>query len=321
MEDAEPRLLDLLRAELRKRHYSLSTERTYVHWVVRFVHFCGLRHPRDLGGPEVEAFLSHLAVDRNVAASTQNQALAAVLFLYRDVLGIELPWLDEVTRAKKPKRLPVVLSRVEVESLFSQLPADQALPARLLYGSGLRLMECLRLRVKDLDFERQELMVRDGKGGKDRMTMIPRSLLSPLRRQLEEARALFSADRLADVAGVYLPGALATKYPNAPIQWPWFWVFPAARLSVDPRSGLERRHHDVAARLQRAVRVAAGRAGLVKPATPHTLRHSFATHLLQGGYDIRTVQELLGHADVSTTMIYTHVLNRGGRGVISPLDL
>mgnify|MGYP000147353676 CR=1 FL=1 len=317
----EPRLLEQVVNRSRRLGYSRRTELTYCQWIRRFILFNGRRHPRDMGAPELEAFLSQLATHGRVAASTQNQALAAVLFLYREVLGLELPWLEGVQRAQRPKRLPVVLNRQEVDLLLSHLDGVHAHMARLLYGSGLRLMECMRLRVKDLDFQRLEVLVRDGKGGKDRVTTLPRSLRPALRRQLARAREIYLADRVAGRAGVWLPGALDRKYMNAAREWAWFWVFPAERLSVDPEAGVERRHHWHEKSLQRAVRVAARRAGLAKPATPHSLRHSFATHLLQGGYDIRTVQELLGHADVATTMIYTHVLNRGGRGVVSPLDI
>jgi integron integrase len=253
-------------------------------------------------------------------SATQQQALSAVLFLYRHVLEIELPWLDDLVRPKKPARLPTVLNADEVSRLLDSFRPEHALMARLLYGTGMRLMECLRLRVKDVDFVRSEILVRDGKGGKDRVTMLPRSLSSPLREQLRRARSLFEADRAAARPGVFLPHALERKYPNAGESWPWFWVFPADGLSIDPRSGIERRHHAHEKALQRAMKQAAARAGICKPVSVHTLRHSFATHLLDGGYDIRTVQELLGHSDVKTTMIYTHVLNRGGRGVVSPLD-
>lgn len=314
------KLLDQVRAAIRVRHYSIRTEQAYVHWIARFIRFSGMRHPRDMGARDVTAFLSALATESDVAAATQHQALSAVLFLYRHVLEIELPWLDDLVRPKKPARLPTVLNTDEVSCLLDSFCPEHALMARLLYGTGMRLMECLRLRVKDVDFTRSEILVRDGKGGKDRVTMLPRSLSGPLREQLRRARALFEADRAAVSPGVFLPHALERKYPNAGESWPWFWVFPADGLSIDPRSGIERRHHAHEKSLQRAMKRAAARAGLCKPVSVHTLRHSFATHLLEGGYDIRTVQELLGHSDVSTTMIYTHVLNRGGRGVVSPLD-
>lgn len=319
--DVSPsRLLDQVRAAIRVRHYSLRTEQAYVHWVVRFIRHCGMRHPRELGAREVFAYLSYLASERDVAAATQQQALSALLFLYKQVLEIELPWLDDLVRPKKPARLPTVLHVDEVARLLDAIRPEHALMGRLLYGTGMRLMECLRLRIKDVDFLRREILVRDGKGAKDRVTVLPLSLIEPLQRQLKVARVLFERDRDAGLPGVYLPHALERKYPDAGASWGWFWVFPAAGLSVDPRSGIERRHHAHEKALQRAMKLAAGLAGLSKPVSVHTLRHSFATHLLESGYDIRTVQELLGHSDVSTTMIYTHVLNRGGRGVVSPLD-
>jgi integron integrase len=307
---------------MRAKHYSLRTEQSYLHWIKRFILFHGKRHPRDMGAPEVEAFLTALAVESKVAAATQNLALAAVLFLYREILGVDLPWLDGVTRAKKPERLPVVLGMSEVQCLLQNLGDDRpsALLVRLLYGTGLRLMEGLRLRVQDFDLERKQLSVRHGKGGKDRVTVLPQSLLLPLRQHLDERRQLFDRDVLSGVGSVYLPGALARKYPNAAREWIWQYVFVAAGLSADPESGEIRRHHLDESVIQKLVRRAAQKAGITRPVSPHVLRHSFATHLLESGYDIRTVQELLGHSDVSTTMIYTHVLNRGGRGVISPLD-
>lgn len=313
-------LLDRVREAIRYKHYSIRTERAYVEWVRRFVLYHGRRHPREMGGEEVRAFLGHLAGTLKVAASTHQQALSALLFLYREVLGAELPWLDDLARPKKPKRMPVVLSHGEVERLLAGLEGTHALMARLLYGSGMRLMECVRLRVKDLDFERGEILVREGKGAKDRVTMLPASLAPALRAHLARVRNLWERDREAGREGVYLPEALARKYPSAPREWGWFWGFPAREPAVDPRTGIERRHHAHEQALQRAIKRSLAEAGIAKPATTHTLRHSFATHLLQGGYDIRTVQELLGHSDVSTTMIYTHVLNRGGRGVVSPLD-
>ena len=315
-----PRLLDQVRDRVRVKHYSIRTEQAYVEWIRRFVIFAGMRHPRDLGRAEVEAFLTHLAVAGRVSASTQNQAKSALLFLYKEVLGAELPWLDGIESAKRPARLPVVLTPAEVEAVLALVAGTPGLILRLLYGTGMRIMECLRLRVKDVDFARREILVRDGKGAKDRVTVLPERLGVPLREHLVRVRALHHADLAAGVAGVYLPFALARKYPNADREWAWQYVFPSGRLSVDPRSGVERRHHAHEAAVQRAMRQALRDAGISKPATPHTLRHSFATHLLDAGYDIRTVQELLGHADVSTTMVYTHVLNRGGRGVASPLD-
>ncbi|MGD9787956.1 MAG: integron integrase [Sulfuricellaceae bacterium] len=316
-----PRLLDRVRERLRFRHYSLRTEQAYVQWIKRYVLFHGKRHPAELGAKEVTAFLSHLAVEGNVASATQNQALAALLFLYRQVLEMDLPWLKDIERPRKPKRLPAVLNKGEINRLFSRLEGTHGLMARLLYGTGMRLMECARLRVKDVDFERREILVREGKGAKDRVTMLPASLVEPLQEHLRRVRGLHEADRAAGVAGVYLPDALERKYPRGGEEWGWFWVFPARALSTDPRSGLRRRHHVHEQALQRAIKKALGEAGIAKPASTHTLRHSFATHLLQAGYDIRTVQELLGHKDVQTTMIYTHVLNKGGRGVTSPLDM
>jgi integron integrase len=319
-ESQPPRLLEQVRTRIRVKHYSLRTEEQYVGWIRRFILFHGKRHPAQMGAAEVEGFLSHLAVEGSVAASTQNQAKAALLFLYREVLGQELPWLDGVTSAKKPVRLPVVLTRDEVRALLGRMSGRPWLLASLLYGSGLRVMEAVRLRVKDVDLSRGEVLVRDGKGGKDRITMLPGQLVEPMRNALALAARRHDADLAAGHGEVHLPLALARKYPAAARDWGWQYVFPAAELSVDPRSGKVRRHHLHEQAVQRAVKAAVRAAGIAKPATPHTLRHSFATHLLEAGYDIRTVQELLGHADVSTTMIYTHVLNRGGRGVLSPLD-
>lgn len=315
-----PRLLDQVRQQVRVKHYSIRTETAYVDWIRRFVLFHGKRHPREMGAPEVEAFLTHLAVQRNVAASTQNQALAAILFLYREVLEVELPWLEGVTRAKKPQRLPTVLSRQEVDAVLARMTGTPSLVARLLYGTGMRLMEALRLRVKDLDLVRKEVIVRDGKGGKDRVTVLPASLVAELKEHLKERRHLFELDAAADRADVWLPHALAEKCPNAGREWGWQYVFVSRHFSTDPRSHQLRRHHLDESVIQRKLRAAAIAVAIIRPVSPHVLRHSFATHLLESGYDIRTVQELLGHADVSTTMIYTHVLNRGGRGVVSPLD-
>jgi integron integrase len=317
-----PKLLDQVRDRIRVKHYSIRTEGLYVHWVKRFILFHGKRHPLEMGAAEVEAFLTHLAVQGHVAASTQNQALSALLFLYKEVLAVDLPWLDNVVRAKRPQRLPVVLTRTEVREVLVRMKGVYALMANLLYGTGMRLMECVRLRIKDVDFERGEIVVRDGKGGKDRVTMLPSTVVAALQAHLAQRRALFEDDTRKGRAVVFLPYALARKYPNAPTEWCWQYIFVAGRYSVDPRepeSG-ERRHHVDEKLLQRAMKKAVLAAGITKPATPHTLRHSFATHLLESGYDIRTVQELLGHSDVSTTMIYTHVLNKGGRGVSSPLD-
>lgn len=315
-----PKLLDQVRDRLRLKHYSIRTETQYLQWIRRFILFHDKRHPKEMGAQEVEAFLTHLAVEGSVAASTQNQALSALLFLYREVLAINLPWLDGVVRAKQPQRLPVVLTPQEVAGVLERMNGLHGMMARLLYGTGMRLMECVRLRVKDVDFERAEILVRDGKGAKDRVTMLPQSLILPLQEHLRWRRQLFVDDKAKGKAAVYMPDALDRKYPNAAVDWAWQYVFPAAGYSIDPRSGAERRHHLDEKTLQRAVKKAVQASGLSKPATPHTFRHSFATHLLQSGYDIRTVQELLGHADVATTMIYTHVLNKGGRGVASPLD-
>ena len=320
-EPGEPRLLDQVRELIRIRHYSIRTEQAYLQWIRRFILFNGKRHPREMGGPEVTAFLSHLAIGRNVAASTQNQALNAILFLYRDVLKIALPWLDEVQRAKKPQHLPVVFTRAEVKALLARLEGTSWLMASIIYGGGLRLLECLRLRVKDIDFEYGQILIRDAKGQKDRVTILPRALMDPLRTHLARVHELHEADIRVGFGRVYLPNALEQKYPNANLEWPWQYIFPASRHSIDPRSGERRRHHAPEDALQRAVKMAVRGAGILKPGSVHTLRHSFATHLLESGYDIRTVQELLGHADVKTTMIYTHVLNRGGRGVVSPLDV
>ena len=313
-------LLEALRERIRLRHYSLRTERTYAEWVKRFIRFHGRRHPRELGAEHVVAFLSSLANEGRVAASTQNQALAAILFLYREVLGLQLEALEGIARARRPKRLPSVLTHDEVRSVLDRMDGVHALMARLMYGTGMRVNECLSLRVKDVELVRGEIIVRHGKGGKDRVTMLPRALVEPMRGQLDRSRAVFESDRRAGVPGVELPFAYGRKNPGAGRTWPWHWVFPQDALSIDPRSGLRRRHHAYDQTLQRALRRAAWKAGIEKPVSTHTLRHSFATHLMDAGYDIRTVQELLGHKDVSTTMIYTHVLNRGGRGVVSPLD-
>ena len=313
-------VLQALRDRIRFRHYSLRTERAYLDWARRFIAFHGRRHPREMGAAEVTAFLASLANEGRVAASTQNQAQAAILFLYKETLGIELPWLDGVPRAKRSPKLPTVLTRAEISRLLEQMSGVEGLIARMQYGTGVRLMECLRLRVKDVELERREIVVREGKGGKDRMTMLPASLVDPLRRHLQVVREIYDRDRANGVPGVELPYALERKNPSAATSWPWMWVFPQRALSVDPRSGIRRRHHAFDQGVQRAVRLAAYRARIPKPVSTHTLRHSFATHLMEAGYDIRTVQELLGHKDVSTTMIYTHVLNRGGRGVVSPLD-
>jgi integron integrase len=315
-----PKLLDQVRAKIRLKHYSIRTEQAYADWIRRFILHFDKRHPSELGPSEVEQFLTYLAVEGRVAASTQNQAKSALLFLYREVLALDLPWLGDVEKAKAPKRLPVVLTPGEVHTILRELSGVHWLIGSLLYGTGMRLLECLRLRVKDIDFERKEILIRDGKGFKDRVTMLPNALVAHLQAQLQAARRLHEKDLEAGFGSIYLPYALAEKYPGRDKDWGWQYVFPSASRSVDPRSGIERRHHMQDQAIQRAIRAAVRKAGLVKPASPHTLRHSFATHLLEGGYDIRTVQELLGHSDVSTTMIYTHVLNKGGRGVVSPLD-
>lgn len=315
-----PRLLDEVRRVLRTRHYSLRTEHVYLGWIRRFILANGKRHPREMGGAEVEAFLSMLAVEGRVSASTQNQALSALLFLYREVLGVQLPWLDNVTRARRPRRVPTVLSVDEVRRLLAAMDGRSWLIASLLYGTGMRLMECLRLRVKDVDFARNEITVREGKGDKDRHTMLPRSLVEPLTREIERARLLHAGDLAAGYGEARLPHALARKYPHAGRDFGWQFVFPSAQRSTDPLDGTLRRHHFDDAILARAMKRARLAAGIAKPLSAHTLRHSFATHLLEAGHDLRTIQELLGHKDVSTTQIYTHVLNRGGHGVQSPLD-
>lgn len=315
-----PGLLDQVRQAIRTRHYSFRTEEAYIGWIRRFVQFNHQRDPVEMGAAEVSRFLTLLAVDRQVAASTQNQALAAILFLYKDVLDRDFGWLDDVVRAKRPQRLPVVLNQQEVHALLSALHGVPWIMGTLLYGAGLRLMECLRLRVKDVDFGCGEVLVREGKGDKDRVTMLPSAIVSRLTAHLERVRTLHTADLAAGFGRVALPDALARKYPQADREWGWQWVFPASTISADPRTGERRRHHLHESVPQRAIREARRRIGIAKPVGPHTLRHCFATHLLEAGYDIRTVQELLGHSDVRTTMIYTHVLNRGGRGVQSPAD-
>lgn len=314
------RLLDQVRERIRYKHYSIRTEQAYVHWVRAFIRHQGMRHPREMGATEVQDYLNWLASARCVAPSTHTQALSALLFLYREVLGIDLPWMNEIGRPKQRERVPVVMSRAEVARLLAVMEGVERELARLLYGTGMRLMEALRLRVKDVDFDRNVITVREGKGGKDRHVMLPAMLAPGLSTQLLHARGVWKQDRAEGLAGVSMPDALARKYPRAAESWSWFWVWPSDRLATDPRSGVVRRHHLYEQRLQRAIRRAVGEARIDKPVSVHTLRHSFATHLLEGGYDIRTVQELLGHADVSTTMIYTHVLNRGGHGVVSPLD-
>ena len=318
--DGKPKLVDCLREAVYSRHYSRHTEQTYCHWVKRFIYFHNIRHPAEMGEPEINAFLTHLAVKEKVSASTQNQALSALLFLYRHVLGREIGDLGEVIRARKPKRLPVVMTRDEVNAVLGYLSGDKWLMASLMYGAGLRLMECLRPRVQDIDFSRNEITVRDGKGAKDRITMLPESLEVPLQDHLKRVKTIHEKD-LADGWGcVQMPNALDRKYPNAPADWRWQWVFPRENRWKNTRTGEEGRHHVHETILQRAMKEAVRRANVVKHVGCHTLRHSFATHLLEAGYDIRTIQELLGHKEVSTTMIYTHVLSKGGHGVRSPMD-
>lgn len=316
-----PRLLDALRQQIRYMHYSLRTERAYVQWVRAFIRYHGLRHPADLSREHVEGFLTWLATERQVAPATHSQALSALLFLYQKVLNVTLPWMDDIGRPKEQRRLPTVLSHDEVVRLLAAIgPGPHRLLAELLYGTGMRLNEGLRLRVKDVDFDRRAIVVREGKGFKDRVVMLPASLEAPLREQLQQSHRLWAADRAQGLPGVAVPNALDRKYPRAGQSWAWHWVFPQAQVSVDPRGGAVRRHHLHDKTFQRAFRTAVAAAAIARPASPHTLRHSFATHLLLAGYDIRTVQELLGHADVSTTMIYTHVLRLGGGAVRSPLD-
>lgn len=314
------RLLDRVRKAIRTRHYSIRTEEAYVRWIREYILFFGKRHPEELGAKEISTFVSHLAVGRRVAATTQTQALSSLLFLYREVLNVPVEWVDDIERAKRPRRLPVVFTREETRAVLGRPRGEAWLTASLLYGSGLRLMECIRLRVKDVDFARLQITVREGKGNKDRITMLPPSVAEPLRRQLERAKALHESDLREGLGHVYLPHALARKYPNAEREWCWQYVFPASKRSNDPRTGREQRHHMAETALQKAVKGAIRAAGVNKAGNCHTLRHSFATHLLETGYDIRTIQELLGHADVQTTMIYAHVLSRGGKGVRSPLE-
>jgi integron integrase len=315
------KLLDQTRAVLRTRHYSYRTEQAYIDWIVKYIRFHNIRHPAEMGATEIEAFLTHLAVEKSVAASTQNQALSALLFLYREVLKMDLPWLDKFTPAKKASRVPVVLTKEEVKLILSELKGTNWLIANLLYGSGLRLMEALRLRVKDLDFGFRQIIVRDGKGAKDRFTILPSILIEPIRKQLESAKNLHDEDLRRGLGRVEMPFALARKYPNAETEWAWQYVFPSKSLSKNPRTGAPGRHHVSPASLQKPFKEILRKSRIAKNASPHTLRHSFATHLLQDGYDIRTVQELLGHKELSTTMIYTHVLHQHRLGVRSPLEI
>jgi integron integrase len=315
-----PRLLDRVRAVLRARHYSRRTEESYIAWIRRYIHFHGRRHPGELGEPEITGFLSALATEQKVSASTQNQALAALLFLYQNVLDREIAWLEGIVRAKRPERLPVVLSRGEIAAVLAKMTGVERLCASLIYGAGLRVLEALQLRIKDVDLDGQQLIVRDGKGRKDRATLLPATLQPALHQHIDRVRTQHAVDLRTGAGFVQLPDALRAKYPSAPREWPWQWLFPATRHYVDPATGERRRHHLHESVIQRAVRRAARSVDIPKPVTPHTLRHSFATHLLESGSDIRTIQQLLGHKDVSTTMIYTHVLRRGPLGVQSPLD-
>ncbi len=313
--------MDQVRQKIRMKHYSLATEKSYAGWIKRYILFHGKRHPLEMGTPEIEAFLTHLAMARKVSSSTQNQALNAIVFLYKHVLEKELEGRIDAVRAKRPLRLPTVLSHDEAMAVIEAVPENRRLMIKLLYGCGLRLMGCLRLRVKDIDFTMNQILVRDGKGGKDRVTVLPENVKPGLHEQLKYARKLHEQDLKQGFGEVYLPGALSRKYPNAACEWGWQYVFPATGISKDPRTGVRRRHHLHESCLQKAVKRAAKLAGIVKPVGCHTFRHSFATEMLRSGYDIRTVQELLGHKDVSTTMVYTHVLNRGGMAVKSPIDV
>ena len=317
----KPKLLDQTRRVIRLKHYSIRTEESYVQWIKRFILFHGKRHPKDMGESEIRDFLTHLAVEGRVAASTQNQALSALLFFYQEVLRQKIGWVEDVVRAKRPQKMPVVFTRQEAAAVLAQTSGTNRLMANLLYGCGLRLMECVRLRVKDVDFGNQQILVRDGKGQKDRVTVLPAVLHETLQRHLTRVKTLHDDDLAEGYGTVHLPFALERKYPNAHRQWAWQYVFPASKRSVDPRSGCQQRHHVAETVVQRAVKEAIRAAGVHKAASCHTFRHSFATHLLINGYDIRTVQELLGHKDVSTTMIYTHVLNKPGVSVRSPLDV
>lgn len=314
-------LLNNVRNVMRVRHYSYETEKIYIYWIKQFIYFHNITHPAEMGAAEVEAFLTHLAVEKNVTASTQNQALFALLFLYKEVLKVNLPWLDDFSPAKKQSRVPVVLTKTEVKLILDQLKGTNWLIANLLYGSGLRLSEALRLRVKDLDFGYRQIIVRDGKGGKDRLTVMPTKLIEPLQKQLGTARKIHEQDLRRGLGRVEMPFALSRKYPNAESEWAWQYVFPSKSLSENPRTGLKGRHHVSPASVQKSFRETLRKSRIAKNASPHTLRHSFATHLLQDGYDIRTIQEMLGHKELTTTMIYTHVLNQHRLGVRSPADM
>lgn len=315
-----PRLIDSIRQVLRVHHYSISTERSYIQWIKRFIYFNNKRHPKEMGVDEITAYLTHLAVNRRVSPSTQNQALNALLFLYKRVLKIELPLMDSVVRAKRTKRLPVVFTRQEIKALLAQFDGTRWLVFSMMYGCGFRILECLRLRVKDIDFHYKQIFVRDAKGGKDRVTLLPESLIESLHTHLTRVKELHENDLSSGFGCVYLPHALERKYPNDCTEWGWQFLFPSSNISIDPRSKIRRRHHIYEKTLQRAIKQAIRNAGIIKPASSHTLRHSFATHLLEDGYDIRTVQELLGHKDVKTTQIYTHVMGKGCNGVKSPLE-
>lgn len=319
--DKKPRLIEQVRNVIRCKHYSIRTEQSYIDWIKRYIYYHDKKHPKDLGAEHIGAFLSHLAMERNVAASTQNQALCAIVFLYKEVLNIEPGDFSDLIRAKKPAKLPVVFTRREVKEILVQLSGVEWLMGQLLYGAGLRVLECMRLRVKDIDFDYRQIIIRDGKGSKDRVTMLPDLIIPELQRHLEKVKLIHERDLKEGFGTVYLPYALERKYKSANREWAWQYVFPASRRSIDPRSGGEQRHHLSESVIQREIKSAIRKSGIQKAGSCHSLRHSFATHLLESGYDIRTVQELLGHKDVSTTMIYTHVLNKGGRGVQSPGDL
>lgn len=317
----KPRLIDQTRNVMRLHHYSIRTEETYIQWIKRFIFFHNKRHPKEMGEKEIRSYLTHLAVDKHVAASTQNQALSAILFLYKRVLELELDWIDDVVRAKRPKYLPVVLTKSEVSTILNAMSGTNALIAKLLYGTGMRLMEALRLRIQDIDFEQFQIMVRSGKGNKDRVTTLPETLVKQLKQQIEKARIIHVNDLAEGYGRVYLPFSLDRKYPRAGLEFGWQYCFPSMNRSTSPLTGEIGRHHLNEKNIGRAIKTASRSVGILKRVSSHTMRHSFATHLLENGYDIRTVQELLGHSDVSTTMIYTHVLNKGGRGVKSPLDV